>query len=103
MSVASVSVREELEAPADRVWACLRDFGDLSAWAPKSKLLSMEGEGVGAVRRVDTSGSLFVERCIAHDDERRRFGYTVLRSPLPFRNYVAHVAVTELAPGRSAI
>jgi uncharacterized protein YndB with AHSA1/START domain len=32
-----VHVREELDAPIDRVWEAVRDFGDLRAWAPPQR------------------------------------------------------------------
>ena len=63
-----VSVREELEAPVAAVWSLIRDFGEVSAWAPDAQVASIEGEGAGAVRRIETEMGLFVERCPEHDD-----------------------------------
>jgi len=98
-----VHVREQLPASADEVWSRVRDFGDISAWAPQAKMLSVEGEGVGAVRRVDTEMGLFVERCEAHDDAAHTFSYALLECPIPFREYVAVVALTAQDGGSSEI
>lgn len=98
-----VYVREELEASADTVWGLVRDFGDIRAWAPGGKVLDVDGEGVGAIRRVDTPGGLFVERCETHDEQARTFSYALLESPMPFSGYVAVVKLTPLDGGRCAI
>jgi hypothetical protein len=99
----TVHVLEELDAPIDRVWEAVRDFGDVRAWAPEAKLLGVEGEGVGAIRRIETPGGLFVERCEALEPEAHRFSYAVLECPVPFRDYVAVVQLSALDGGRCAI
>ena len=99
----TVHVREELDAPIERVWEAVRDFGDVRAWAPDAKVLGVEGEGEGAIRRVETPGGVFVERCEAHDSEAHRFSYRILESPAPFRDYVAVVKLSPLEGGRCAI
>ncbi len=99
----TVRVREELHASIDRAWEAVRDFGDVRAWAPEAKVLGVEGEGVGAIRRIETPGGLFVERCEALEPDAYRFSYAVLECPLPFRDYVAVVQLTELDAGRCAI
>ena len=98
-----VRVREELPASADEVWRRIRDFGDVSAWAPEAKVLSVEGAGEGALRRIDTQMGLFVERCEFHDDAARRFQYALLECPVPFRDYVATVELTPQGDGGSLI
>ena len=99
----TVRVREELEAPIERVWQAVRNFGDVRAWAPEAKVLGVEGEGEGAVRRIDTPGGVFVERCEAHDDGGHCFSYRILESPAPFRDYVAVVKLSALGKDRCAI
>jgi len=99
----TVHVREELDAPLEKVWLAIRDFGDIRAWAPAGKVLAVEGEGVGSVRRVDSPGGLFVERLVGLDDAAHRFSYAVLESPAPFRDYVAFVQLTALGDERCAI
>lgn len=101
--MAHVCVREELPASRDVVWSLVRDFRDLSAWAPQGRVVSVEGDGVGAIRRVDTDMGPFVERCEAHDEEGFSFSYAVLESAIPFRNYVAVVRLEDRGPERCGI
>lgn len=96
-------MREELPASAATVWSLIRDFGDLSAWAPEASVTSVEGDGVGAVRRVSASTGVFLERCEAHDENARRFSYRLLESPVPFQNYVAVVSLHEIDARRCVI
>jgi len=104
--MATVSVRDELEASIQTVWDLISDFGDLSAWAPTATVAEVKGKGVGAVRRVqlDAPGEMvFRERCEAHDPEAHSFSYAVLESPIPFKDYVAVVKLSDLGPGRCDI
>ncbi len=91
----TVHVEEELPGKCSAVWALIRDFGDLSAWAPEAKVTKLEGDGVGCIRHVETPMGFFVERCEAHDEGARSFSYRLLESAMPFENYVAVVKLKE--------
>ena len=87
-----------------------KSFGFFSGRLPydctrrsEQEKLQQEGEGEGAIRRVETPGGVFVERCEAHDSEAHRFSYRILESPAPFRDYVAVVKLSPLDGGRCAI
>jgi mxaD protein len=104
--MATARVNDELDASIDEVWELVKDFGDLGAWAPDAEVLDVEGEGIGAIRRVqagDGSGAIFRERCEAFDPEGYSFSYAVLESPIPMRDYVAVVKLAELGPKRCGI
>jgi mxaD protein len=104
--MATVLVRDELGASIQTVWDLIEDFGDLSAWAPNATVTEVKGTGVGAVRRVqlDEPGAMvFRERCEAHDPEAHSFSYAVVESPIPFKNYVSVVKLSDLGPGRCGI
>ena len=99
----SARVSEELPGSADAVWALIQNFGDMSAWAPDAKLISIEGTGRGAVRVVDTQVGLFRERCEAHDEASRSFSYRLLESPMLYDDYVAIVTVSPIDDARCEI
>jgi mxaD protein len=103
--MATVSVKDEFEASVEVVWDLISDFTDISAWAPQGNITQVEGEGIGAVRRVEAPGmgGVFRERCEDHDPQARRFSYSVLESPVPMKNYVAVVTLSELGPERCGI
>ena len=100
-----VSVREELPAARDAVWALLRDFGDVSAFLPDLKIARISGFGTGSVRHVETPAGLFIERCEAHNEAGRTVSYTVDAAPtsFPYRNYHAVFKLTDSGSDRCFI
>ncbi|UGT43368.1 SRPBCC family protein [Nocardia yamanashiensis] len=89
-----------INAPAEEVWARLRDFGDLS-WHPaiaSCEIVSDTGKSeVGAVRRIMTAGGdLIVERLTAIDDDRRSFSYVFEEDPFGVRSYHATLSFTPV-------
>ncbi len=98
-----VKVSDDFDASIDQVWALIKDFGNLSAWAPNAKITYLEGEGIGAIRHVDTAIGHFKERCEAHDDANYSFSYALLESSVPLKDYVATVKLKETGPRSCAI
>lgn len=76
-----VEIAEELRiarSPAE-VWAVLADFGGISRWAPNvdhSCLVTEQGEGLGAVRRIQTGRNTVLERVVEWEPEHR-LGYAI--------------------------
>ena len=102
--MATAAVRDELTAPIERVWGCLADFGDVSAWAPGPVRVTVEGDGVGAVRTVDGNDAPAIrERLVAYDPVGHMFSYEMLDSPFPFTDYVATVRIASVGASRTAI
>ncbi|MFC4913808.1 SRPBCC family protein [Actinomadura gamaensis] len=90
-----------LPASADRVWAYLRDFGNLAEWMPGVDTGVIEDGGpsdrVGCVRRIIGPGdTVFRERLISLDDETRTYRYEVLECPLPVRRCRATLRVVPV-------
>jgi hypothetical protein len=98
-----VYVKEGLPASAEAVWQLIRDFHDISAWASSGRILETNGDGVGAVRHVQTPLGLAVERCEMHDEQGREFSYALLESPWPLKNYVATVKVSPASESQCDI
>lgn len=95
------TIRKEFEvpAPADTVWAALRDFANLHRLAAGFVTDSRVDEG-GAVRIVTfANGMQARERLVTRDDAARRLVYTV-EGGRP-THYNGTVQVTEAGPGRS--
>jgi hypothetical protein len=96
--VQSISVHGRTSAPADTVYALLRDGASWPKWSPlESFELVSEGkdepEGLGAIRLFKTGGFRSYEKIVALEPGRR-FGYA-LEHGLPLRDYVAYV---DLSP-----
>jgi hypothetical protein len=97
--VQRISVHGRTSAPADTVYALLRDGASWPSWSPLGSFeLVREGEGepegLGALRLFRTNGVRSYERIVALEPGRR-FGYA-LEHGLPLRDYVAYV---DLTPG----
>ena len=96
--VQRISVRARTSAPADTVYALLRDGASWPKWSPLGSFeLVREGEGepegLGAVRLFTTNGVRSYERIVALEPGRR-FGYALERG-LPLRDYVAYVDLSS--------
>src|SRR5262245_48773798 len=65
-----------ISAPVDKVWAIVRDFGNL-AWGGIPGV-TLEGEGIGAVRTFTSRGVTIRERLEALDDLGHTLSYSIL-------------------------
>ncbi|GLW66814.1 polyketide cyclase [Actinomadura rubrobrunea] len=98
-----------LNAPADQVWAFLRDFGNLAEWMPGVDTGVIEDGGpsdrVGCVRRLIGPGdTVFRERLCGLDDSDRSYWYEILESPLPIRDGRGRIRVAPVTDtGRSFV
>lgn len=93
-----VSASIELSAPADEVWALVGSFQGLAAWHPAVRSSALESDG--AHRRVVLAdGAELLERLDSHDEAARTYSYAIAESPLPLRNYVSTLRVSEQAGG----
>ncbi len=73
-------VREEIDGPVETVWQLIRDFTDINAWTT-SKVISVEGAGIGMTRHIDGRSGRVIERSEAHDDAAMTFTYRLLAIP----------------------
>jgi hypothetical protein len=89
-----------IDAPADRVWAVVRDFNALPNWHPAIRDSRIEGnhssDKIGCVRNFNLKdGGNIRERLLALSDYDYSCTYSILESPMGVSNYVA---VLKLAP-----
>jgi len=94
-----------IAAPADTVWAYVRDFNALPKWHPAIAASEIEGglpaDRVGCVRRftLKSDGGLLREQLLALSDVERTYTYNILVSPMPVANYVATMRFTPITRG----
>jgi hypothetical protein len=103
LHMARVEVRDEIDTDINRVWDLVADFGGVNRISPDIQSCEVEGDGVGAVRTINTNGILIQERLERLDEESRTFSYSMLEGPIPFKNYLATVTLREAGPRRTAI
>lgn len=94
-----VKVSESVAAPAAKVWELLGDFGGLMKWGGGMlQSCTVEGSGVGAVRRNGLPGGMeIVERCEAYDAAARSLSYSMVSESriLSVKNYLSVCTVVE--------
>ena len=83
-----------IDAPADEVWARIRDFNGLADWHSGMVATSEIEEGkagdqVGGVR----------EKLLAHSDQERSYTYDFQKDPFDVDNYLATIRVTPVTDG----
>ena len=93
----AAAVTRTVDVPADRLWALLADFGDVS-WMPAGTEVKLEGEGVGMTRVV---GGAIRESLAELDDANRTLVYTIDDEgcPFPAVGYRSTVRVTDAEGG----
>ena len=99
-----VYVSSVVEAPADAVWAQIRDFNGLPKWAPFVAESRIEGnlsaDTVGCVRNFRLrDGGVIREQLLALSDYDFQCTYSILESPMGVENYVATLKLTPVTDG----
>ena len=92
-----VSIEREFDVNADKLWAILANFGDIS-WIPGIEKVELEGEGVGMIRHVTAPGlPQLHERMDAIDHENMILDYSLPEFAfIQVKNYKARAQVFAL-------
>ncbi len=100
----SVSVVKSISAPADQVWASIRQFSGIENYLPMIAKSEVEGSGVGAKRTCTTGdGAQLVERLEALDDTKRSLSYSIAEAPMPMDGYYGTMTVRDLGGGKCEV
>jgi hypothetical protein len=96
-----------VDAPAERVWAHVRDFNGLPKWHPliaESRIESdLPADKVGCIRNFRTrEGGVIREQLLALSDYDYSCTYSILESPMGVVNYVATLKLTPITDGDRA-
>lgn len=91
-------------APADQVWATVRDFNGLPSWHPAIAESRIEGgapaDQVGCVRAFRLKDGGFIrEKLLALSDYDFACTYSILESPMGVENYVATLKLSPITDG----
>ena len=96
-----------IDAPADEVWAHVRDFNGLPNWHPGIGDSHIEegkaADSVGCVRNFNLKdGTNIRERLLSLSDADRHYSYNFETWPFPVRNYHATLRVVPVTDGDRA-
>ncbi|MBW1901354.1 MAG: SRPBCC family protein [Deltaproteobacteria bacterium] len=99
-----VKVEREFEFSAERLWAVISDFGDIS-WVPGFKKVEVEGEGVGMIRHITVPEfPQLHERLDAIDYEKMILDYSLPTVEyIQVKNYHARAQVIGLESERCKV
>ena len=97
----NVYVSTVIDAPADTVWARVRDFNGMPQWHPgiaDSRIENGEpADRIGCIRHFHTrDGGTIRERLLALSDYDYSCTYSILESPMGVENYVATLKFTPV-------
>lgn len=102
--MANVYASSVIDAPAEQVWASIRDFNALPDWHPAIAESRIEAgapsDQVGCVRAFRLKDGGFIrERLLALSDYDYSCTYSILESPMGVENYVATLKLTPVTDG----
>ena len=93
----------DIDLSADIVWAEIRHFDRVLNWVPggDKSTITVQGEGVGAVRDIQLTTQGYVQhRLVAFDDENRMFSYELTAGkPIGMQDYTVAATVTPTDEG----
>jgi hypothetical protein len=101
--MAEVREEGELGAGIDEVWKVVGDFGGLLT--AMGMPVELEGpEGFGQIRKIAMGpGEPTVEKLESCDDGAKRLQYSVVSGPLPVKDYLSTMQLSEAGPGRTKL
>lgn len=103
-AIAGASVTATYKTSADKLWQAVDFHQPSENIMPPIASSKLEGKGLGA-RKVNTlQGGGEVHLQLVHfDPEARAFNYVIQSSPLPVKNYVGEVRVSDAGDGRAKL
>lgn len=96
----NVSMKTNLNVPADKVWEMIGRFNALPDWHPAVESSELEDDGQSR-RLTLVGGGSILERLEKLDDDGQHYRYSIVESPLPVGNYTADLRVKPSADGTS--
>jgi mxaD protein len=99
-----LSVQREMtidRAPAT-VWKMVGDFNALDVWHPAVTRSTATGNAPGATRLLTLgNGATISEELLARDPAKYSYSYSILKSPLPVRNYKSTLQLSPTPDGKT--
>lgn len=96
----TVTVSRDIAAPAEAVWAAIRDFDAITRLLPMFEIIAKSNNAVGNTRQLKQGEALFTERLLGNDDANRTQHYSIVEAPVPFRDYLGAITVKDLGNHR---
>ena len=96
-----VKVTHDYKASPDKVWQKIRSFTGLADWLPG---ITCEATDGGKSRKLTMPGGItIVEALEMHDDANRSYGYKIVQSPQPVKDYHSVIKVVPNGTGSTVV
>jgi len=96
-----------IKAPADKVWATVKDFDSLDKWHPaivKDEIVKGTNNHPGAIRALSIKdGPVIKEQLIFFSDTLHSFKYKFTDTPFPIKDYVSTLSVKAKKDGTTLV
>lgn len=102
--MARVYISSVIDAPAEKVWARIRDFNALPKWHPRIRESRIEdglpGDKIGCIRNFSLqNGDNIREQLLGLSDHDLFVTYSMLEGPMPLSDYIATLRLTPVTDG----
>ncbi len=104
-AIADAGITATYKASADDLWNTVDFHAPFENFMPPIKSSSMEGKGIGARKTnilKDGGGKVYLQLAY-YNPKIRGYNYVIRSSPLPLKDYVGEVRVTDLGDGRAQL
>ena len=92
-----VKLTHDYKASPDAIWKKIHDFAGIADWMPGLKCESTDN---GKTRKLTLpTGAVIVETLESIDAAARSYGYAIVTSPLPVKNYHSMIKVDAKGSG----
>ncbi len=84
------------------VWKLVGNFDSLDVWHPAVRFSALSGKGnkVGTRRLLTLAdGATILETLLSYSATKTSYSYSIVKSPLPVKNYRATITLTPAADG----
>ena len=98
-----ISVSTEIEASVETVWETIRDFRSIGRYATGISRCTVEGDGIGSIRRLTVASGEICERLESLDDRAHEICYSLLKSPLPIEDCRSTMSLRYVDVGKCKI
>ncbi|MCB1755374.1 MAG: SRPBCC family protein [Gammaproteobacteria bacterium] len=100
--MSKVTSQQELNVPAEEVWALIGKFNALADWHPAVETSTLSDDGT--IRTLSLAGGgEIVERLEKLNDGDYEYSYSILDSPLPVSDYTSTLKIRRNDDGKGCV
>ena len=92
-----LSVTQKLNINSEKLWELISDFSSIKKFHPAFDECSLEGEGIGSIRKLTLKdGSRITEQLLDVDDKIMSIKYSIISSDLPIEDFNGKMEINKI-------